>query len=145
MTVLARFVEMINTHTLTNAHELIDENIVEEGPIVVDAPTGGGLQTFLEGWTQMLESFPDIHIEVTDTITEGDRTAARISLQATNTGPYRRTQGTNTHATWTGILWLTTKGGKITHFAAMTDRLSILQQLGFIGTDDDLAEAVNSR
>jgi steroid delta-isomerase-like uncharacterized protein len=138
MTAITRFVEMINTHSLTEVREVIADDITEEGPVVLDAPTGG-IDAFVQGWQQMLDSFPDIHVTITDTIAEDDRVAARISLHATNTGFYRRAEATNRTASWTGVIWVRLRDGKIAHFAGLTDRFAVLQQLGFIGSDDDLA------
>jgi predicted ester cyclase len=137
-TLINRFVTMVNNHDLTDIGDVVTDDITEDGPIVVDAPTGG-LAAFHAGWTQMLTSFPDIHVTVTDMIEDEHRVAARISLRATGTGPYRRAGATGRHAEWTGVLWLRIREGRICHFGGLTDRFAVLQQLGFIGDDDQLA------
>jgi predicted ester cyclase len=143
-TVIREFVEMINAHDLGRLADVVTADVEEEGPIVVDAPTGGGIGTMRAGWQQMLDSFPDIRITIDDMIESGDRLAARISLRATNTGHYRRADATNQYAEWTGFLWITMRDGKIARFHGQTDRFAVLQQLGFIGSDDELAAAVTS-
>lgn len=141
-TLVDRFVTMINNHDLTDIADVVTDDITEDGPVVVDAQTGG-LEAFRAGWTQMLTSFPDIHVTVTETIADEDRVAARISLRATGSGPYRRAAATGRHAEWTGVLWLRIRDGRICHFAGLTDRFAVLQQLGFIGSDDELAASVS--
>jgi steroid delta-isomerase-like uncharacterized protein len=142
-TLLNRFVDMVNSHDLTHLADVVTDDITEDGPVVVDAPTGG-LAAFRAGWTQMLTSFPDIHVTVTDTIEDENRVAARISLRATGTGPYRRAAATGRHAEWTGVLWLRVRDGRICHFAGLTDRFAVLQQLGFIANDNELATTVST-
>ncbi|GAB3910389.1 hypothetical protein GCM10029964_114130 [Kibdelosporangium lantanae] len=137
-TLVNRFVELVNGHDLTDIGDVVTDDITEDGPVVVDAPTSG-LEAFRAGWTQMLTSFPDIHVTITDMIENGDQVAARISLRATGTGPYRRAGATGRHAEWTGVLWLRVRDGRICHFGGITDRFAVLQQLGFIGSDDELA------
>lgn len=137
--VVRRFLdEFVNTHDLTRLDEVIAEDVVEAGPIVVDAPSGG-IDAFRQGWQLMLDSFPDIHVTADTLLAEDDRVAAAISLTATNTGYYRRGEATGKHAEWRGFVLLRLRDGKITEFDALTDRFAILQQLGVIGDDDELA------
>jgi predicted ester cyclase len=142
MSVVERFVAMINSHDLSLLSEVVADDVVEEAPVVVDAPTGG-ISAFRSGWSQMLASFPDIAVTLTGMISEGDLVAARISLRATNTGFYRRASATGRYAEWTGFVWVRLRDGKISHFAGLTDRFAVLQQLGFIGSDDELASAMS--
>ncbi|TCO65436.1 ester cyclase [Actinocrispum wychmicini] len=142
--VVERFVSIINTHDLTNLAEVIAHDVTEEGPIVVDAPAEGGIAAFRTGWEQMLSSFPDIHVALDGMVEEGDTVAARITLRATGTGFYRRAEATGRPAEWTGFVWVRLRDGKIVYFHGLTDRFGVLQQLGFIGSDDELAAKVNA-
>ena len=137
--VVTRFIEeFVNRHDLTGVAEVIAEDITEGGPIVVDAPSGG-LEAFTEGWQMMLASFPDLRVTVESMLSEGDRVAAKLRLSATNTGFYRRGEATDKHAEWGGFVMATVRDGKIAELDALTDRFGILQQLGIIGSDDELA------
>lgn len=136
--VVRRLVDLVNAHDLTGIGEIVAEDVTEAGPIVVDAPSGG-LANFRAGWTQMLAAFPDLRVTITALVAEGDRVAATISLSATNTGYYRRGEATNRHAQWRGFLLARLREGKIAHLDLQTDRFGILQQLGIIGDDDELA------
>ena len=142
--VVDRFVSMINAHDLSRLAEVVADDVVEESPIVVDAPTDGGIETFRAGWEQMLTSFPDIHVTVNGMIEQDDTVAARITLRATNTGFYRRAEATLRSAEWSGFMWIRLRDGKIVHFHGQTDRFGVLQQLGFIESDDELAAKVNA-
>ncbi|MFD9887847.1 ester cyclase [Amycolatopsis sp. NPDC059027] len=136
--VLGRFLDMVNAHDLRDIGEVVTDDVTETGPIVVDAPSGG-LENFRAGWEQMLVAFPDIHVGVETMLAEGDTVAATISLSATNTGYYRRGEATGKHATWRGFVVVRLRDGKIAEFDALTDRFGVLQQLGIIGDDDELA------
>ncbi|WP_328606274.1 ester cyclase [Amycolatopsis sp. NBC_00345] len=117
---------------------VVAEHVTETGPVVVDAPTGG-LAAFRAGWEQLLTAFPDLRVTVDSMIAEADLVAATVTLSATSTGYYRRGSATGRSATWRGFLKLRLSGGLITEVDVMTDRFAVLQQLGIVGDDDELA------
>ncbi|GAA4540605.1 ester cyclase [Amycolatopsis samaneae] len=136
--VLRRFLDHLNAHDLTTIDEVVADDVVESGPIVVDAPSGG-IENFRTGWARMLTAFPDLRVEAETMLAEGDRVAATISLSATNTGYYRRGEATGRHATWRGFVVVRVRDGRIAEIDAQTDRFGMLRQLGIIGDDDELA------
>ncbi|QWF79575.1 ester cyclase [Amycolatopsis sp. CA-230715] len=135
---IRRFVAMVDAHDLSDLHEVLTEDVTEAGPIVVDAPSGG-LDAFRAGWQMMLGSFPDLAVTIDETVAEPGKVAATISLRATNTGHYRRGEATGRHARWRGFVIAHVRDGRISRFDAMTDRFGMLQQLGIVGDDDELA------
>ncbi|WP_406640664.1 ester cyclase [Amycolatopsis sp. WGS_07] len=139
-TVLQRFVSIVNSHDLSDLDTVVAEDVTEAGPVVVDAPTGG-LAAFRTGWTQMLTAFPDLRVDLDSLLAEGDRAAATVTLTATNTGYYRRGFATGKSGTWRGFLLARVTDGRISDLDIQTDRLAILQQLGIVGDDDELAAA----
>jgi len=139
-TVLRRFVDLANGHDLSELDTVVAEDVTEAGPVVVDAPTGG-LAAFRAGWTQMLTAFPDLRVTVDSLLSEGDQAAATVTLTATNTGYYRRGFATGRPGIWRGFVLATVTEGKIRALDIQTDRLGILQQLGIVGDDDELAAA----
>lgn len=139
-TVLRRFLAIVNNHDLAELDTVVAEDVTESGPVVVDAPTGG-LAAFRSGWTQMLTAFPDLRVDVGSLLAEDDRVAATVTLTATNTGYYRRGFATGKSGTWRGFVLARVTDGRIAELDIQTDRLAILQQLGIVGDDDELAAA----
>ncbi|WP_275291690.1 ester cyclase [Amycolatopsis sp. La24] len=139
-TVLRRFLAIVNSHDLAELDTVVAEDVIESGPVVVDAPTGG-LAAFRTGWTQMLTAFPDLRVDVDSLLAEDDRVAATVTLTATNTGYYRRGFATGKNGTWRGFVLARVTDGRIAELDIQTDRLAILQQLGIVGDDDELAAA----
>lgn len=89
----------------------------------------------------MLDAFPDLRMDVDSLLAEGDRVAATVTLTATNTGYYRRGFATGKRGTWRGFVLARAADGRISELDLQTDRLAILQQLGIVGDDDELAAA----
>lgn len=59
------------------------------------------------------EAFPDMHVTVDDTITEGDRAAVRWSVEMTHTGDGLGFPASGKRARVKGMSIVTIKGGKI--------------------------------
>lgn len=142
--VVRRFIEIVNTHDLSSIGTVITDDVVESGPIVVDA-SSGGIEAFRLGWQMMLTSFPDLRVTLETVVAEDDRVAATLVLSATNTGRYRRGAATGRAATWRGFMLVRLREGKIAEIDVMTDRFAVLQQLGIIGDDDELAAPRQTR
>ncbi|MFB9931212.1 ester cyclase [Amycolatopsis halotolerans] len=142
-TVLRQFLSIVNGHDLSELDTVVADDVTESGPVVVDAPTGG-LAAFRTGWTQLLTAFPDLHVNLDSVLAEGDRAAATVTLTATNTGYYRRGFATGKSGTWRGFVLARVTDGRISELDIQTDRLAILQQLGIVGDDDELAAARQS-
>lgn len=102
-------------------------------PLILDAPGS------VRGSVEMLrQAFPDLHVEVLDLIAEGDRVAAFLRLGGTNTGTYRRGDATNRQARMRAFFIWRIADGRLAESWGVADRFDFLQQLGIIGSDDEL-------
>jgi steroid delta-isomerase-like uncharacterized protein len=102
------------------AHGLVDENGNEiRGP--------SGFKKFFEQFTK---AFPDIHVEVADTISEGDRIAARCIVTGTHRGDTLGVPGSNRPVQFTGVAILRIKDGKIVEAWNNFDFQTLSRQIG---------------
>lgn len=102
------------------AHGLTDEQGHElRGP--------AGFKPF---FLQLTNAFPDIHVEVADTICEGDRIAARCIVTGTHRGDALGVPATNQRVQFTGIAILRIKDGRIVEAWNNFDFLAVSKQIG---------------
>ena len=115
---------------------LVAPDAVMHNPLILDAPTGpGSVRASIE---MLRRAFPDFHVEVLDLIAEADRVAAFLSLSGTNTGDYRRGSATNKRAHMRAFFIWRIAEGRLAESWGVADRFDFLQQLGIIGSDDEL-------
>ena len=86
----------------------------------------------------MQRALPDLTVEVLDLIAEGDRVAAFLRLGGTNSGAYRRGEATNRRASMRAFVIWRIAEGRLVESWGVADRFDFLQQLGIIGSDDEL-------
>lgn len=79
-------------------------------------------------------AFPDIHITIEDTLTEGDRIAARCSVRGTHKGEGLGFAPTNQPIYFTGVCITRVVDGKIVESWNHFDFLTMYQQLGVIAS-----------
>lgn len=73
-----------------------------------------GPQEFLDRvYNPLISAFPDIHVVVEDTISEGDRVAVRWSAQGTHSGPGLGMAATNRNVSFRGMTWIRFRDGKM--------------------------------
>ena len=75
-------------------------------------------------------AFADIQVTVDDQVAEGDKVSTRRTWRASHRGPYRGVAATGKQVTWTQISVVRSSQGRIAEDWAVSDELSILQQLG---------------
>jgi steroid delta-isomerase-like uncharacterized protein len=81
------------------------------------------LGTFLVG-------FPDLHLEVQNTVADDGMTAQRILFTGTHTGPFRGLPSTGRKVRFSGIEINRMSDGKITEHWFQLDTVTLFQQLG---------------
>jgi predicted ester cyclase len=134
--------EGYNAGNLDTVTQLVAPDIVTHNPIILDAPTG---RDSIRGGIAMLRrSFPDLHMEVLDLIAEGDRVAAFLLLSGTNTGDYRRGGATNRRGSMRAFFIWRVADGRLVECWGVADRFALLQQLGIIPSDDELAAEMST-
>ena len=127
------FEEGLSRGNLDLVDELVAPDAVMHNPLILDAPGS------VRGSVEMLRrAFPDLRVEVLDLIAEGDRVAAFLRLSGTNTGAYRRGGATNRRASMRAFFIWRIAQGRLAESWGVADRFDFLQQLGIIGSDDEL-------
>ena len=128
------FEEGLSRGNLDLVDTLVASDAVMHHPHILDAPKS------VRGSVEMLRrAFPDLSVEVVDLIAEGDRVAAFLRLSGTNTGAYRRGGATNRQASMRAFFFWRIDEGRLVESWGVADRFDFLQQLGIIGSDDELA------
>jgi predicted ester cyclase len=106
---------------------------VMHNPLILDAPAS------VRGSVDMVrKAFPDLAVEVLDLVAEDDRVAAFLRLTGTNTGAYRRGGATHRRASMRAFFIWRIADGRLVESWGVADRFDFLQQLGIIGSDDEL-------
>jgi steroid delta-isomerase-like uncharacterized protein len=104
------------------AHGLSDES---GSPLI--GPAG-----FKKFHAKFREAFPDIVVTVEDTVSEGDKIAARCSVRAKHTGDSLGFAATNAPMEITGITIVRIEDGKIVEGWNNFDFMTMYKQLGAI-------------
>ncbi len=130
--------EGFNSGDLDAVDEIVAEDVVTHNPIILDAP--GGSDSVRGGIEMIRKSFPDIHVEILDMVAEGDRVAIFLRMSGTNTGDYRRGGATGRSGSLRAFFIWRIADGKLAESWGVADRFDMLQQLGVIPSDDELAK-----
>jgi steroid delta-isomerase-like uncharacterized protein len=102
------------------AHGLVDENGNEiRGP-----------SEFKKFFMQFTKAFPDIQVEVADTISEGDKIAARCIVTGTHRGDTLGVPGSNKPVRFSGVAILRIRDGKIVEAWNNFDFQTLSKQIG---------------
>jgi predicted ester cyclase len=83
------------------------------------------LNTFLEG-------FPDLHLEVQDTVADEEMNAQRILFTGTHTGPFRGLPPTGRKVRFSGLEMSRMVDGKAAEHWFQMDTLTMFEQLGLL-------------
>ena len=123
-----RFVqEGFNQGNLDLVDDAFDPAFVNHDPDLGTTPDREGLKQFI-GLTR--GAFPDLRITIEDLVAEGDKAVARMTLTGTHTGELMGIQATGKQVTVSVISIIRSAGGKAVERWSITDRLSMMQQLG---------------
>ncbi len=116
--------------------DAIDEMFAEDGLAHGLSDESGqplrGPAAFREFHKKFRESFPDIVVTVEDTVTEGDKTAARCSVRGKHTGASLGFEATNKPVEFTGMTIVRVRDGKIVEAWNNFDFLTMFKQLEVI-------------
>ena len=129
--------EGFNEGDLDAVDEIVSPDVVTHNPIILDAPTGADS---VRGGIEMIRrSFPDVHVEILDTVAEGDRVAVFVRMSGTNEGDYRRGGATGREGSLRAFFIWRVEDGWLAESWGCADRFEMLQQLGIVPSDDELA------
>ena len=91
-----------------------------------------GIPEFQEFARAVLAAFPDIRIDVEDTVSEGDRAVIRWRAQMTHRGDFQGVRATGRSVSVRGISIMRFADGKIAEAWDNWDQLGLLTQIGAI-------------
>ncbi len=78
------------------------------------------------------QAYPDIHVTVEETVSEGDRIAARCTVTGTHRGEGIGVAPTNKSIEFTGLVLIKVKDGKFIEGWNQFDFMNMYQQLGVL-------------
>lgn len=121
------YAEAWNTGNLDLLDDIIDPQFVR---LTGSETSAVGLDSLKQYITAFRTTYPDFHVTIDEGIYVGDKSAARWSYTATNTGP-GDFPPTGKQVTMTGISFTRYANGKMVEERVETNSLSFMQQLGF--------------
>ena len=123
-----RFVEeVLNRGNFDLVDEVFAPDFVNHfGPPGIP-PGAAGFKQVLRGFRA---AFPDLHVEIEDLVTEGDKVVCRFASSGTHQGALMGVPPTGKRVTWTAICIDRYDGGKIVERWEVTDMLGMMAQLG---------------
>jgi steroid delta-isomerase-like uncharacterized protein len=130
-TALARrfYDEFVNAGRTEVLEELVSEDLVEheEGPVEF----GSGRDGVAGFFAALHRAFPDLHVEVEDVISSGDRVAVRARMTGTHQGDFMGMPPSGKHmdVEMIDIVRVGDDGRAVEHWG-QTDVLSMMRQLG---------------
>ena len=125
-----RFVEFINTANQQLAEELISPAAifyVPGQPEPMHGPAG-----YLAIIGMMRSGFPDIQWTLEDSVTEGDKVAARFTMRGTHKGTFFGSPSTGKPIVVKAMNFYRFVNGQIAEEHGMPDMLSLLLQIGAV-------------
>ncbi len=96
---------------------------------LAEGATAVGIEQFLPFYDRFIATFPDMLITVEDVIGEGDKTAIRLTATGTHKGDAMGIPPTNKKVTFSGIILVRWKDGKIIEAWNEFDAWGMMQQL----------------
>ena len=117
-----------NNGDLDGLEEYVADDIVEHQ----DGATSGidGLRALI---TELRSQFSDLHLEIQDTATSGDRVWLRIRSTGTNDGPLWGRPATGRPIDITVMDVMRVADGRMVEHWGVADRLAVLKQVGAMG------------
>jgi steroid delta-isomerase-like uncharacterized protein len=129
--VLSLYERVINTGELDRAHELLAPDFAEHEEVPVPAHLTG-VEAFEEFFSMIRSAFPDLRMDVLETIAEGDRVVARVSVRGTHRGEFAGVAPTDNRIEVSAIDVFRLEGGKIAEHWGRMDEMGMMRQLGVV-------------
>src|SRR5581483_2909671 len=107
------FEEVWNKSQITAIDRLLAKDAIAHGLFDEHGHELRGPAGFKPFFLQFTKAFPDIHVEVADTVSEGDKIAARCVVRGTHKGDMLGVPASHKPIEFTGITILRVKEGKI--------------------------------
>ncbi len=124
------FEEVWNNKSEDAIDELFAEDGIANGLNDADGNPLRGPENFKTLHRAFLAAYPDLTITVEDTVSEGDKIAARCTVRATHTGDGLGVAPTNQPVEFTGMTIVKIKDGKIVEAWNEFDFMKMYSQVG---------------
>lgn len=106
------FDEVWNQKNTGAIHEMFTEDTVIHGLSGPGGPPVRGASAFEKFHSDFIAAFPDLHVDVDDVVTEGDKIAGRFTVRGTQKGDLPELPATGKKVLFSGSGICTTKDGK---------------------------------
>ncbi len=137
---MRRFVEqVINNGNFPVLDEVIHPNYVYRSPDQVLQ----GQEALRELLTTYRSAFPDLHIEIGEMVSAGNKTVISITLSGTHEGDLMGIGATGRRVKASGMILSRFENGKIVEEWELLDQLTLYQQLGIVSIHPETATGNN--
>lgn len=131
--VYQRLYDAINSRDLHSISQTVDEVFHPDAVFHNGPPNAATAAEAVKGaWAMLLRAFPDIHVTVEDTITEGDKIVFRNTVTGTHSGEFRGLPPTGNKINYGEVFIIRFSDGKVAEGWGIVDIFSQLQQLNAI-------------
>lgn len=124
------FGEVWNNRSEEAVDEMFAANGIAHGLVDAEGNEVRGPEGFKKLHRQFVETFPDMHIEVEDTVVEGDKIAARCRVTGSHLGRGIGVTPTNGPVEFTGMTIVRVKDGKIVEAWNEFNFMEMYRQVG---------------
>lgn len=128
--VVSRLFDAVNSRDLPTISQTVDEVIHPDAVFHGGPPAAASAGDAVKGaWSMLLLAFPDIHVAVEDTITEGDKIVFRNTVTGTHRGEFLGLPPTGKSISYGEVFIARFADGKVAEVWGIVDTFSQLQQL----------------
>lgn len=110
--------------------ELCDPEVIGHGLYDDEGNEVRGVAAFKVFYHRFKTAFPDIRVDVIETVQQGDLQCANCVVRATHTGPGFFVDPTGTQVEFTGLCLVRLRNGKILESWNQFDFLSVMMSIG---------------
>lgn len=126
------FEEVWNQKNESAIDEMLDENAVHRGLGGIEDLEIRGTEQFKQFYRGFISAFPDIHVNVEDSFSVGEKLTARCTVTGTHKGEGLGIPPTNREVKFTGNGHCVVKNGKFVEVYNEFDFLKMYHQLGIV-------------
>jgi steroid delta-isomerase-like uncharacterized protein len=112
--------------------EMVHDDVVAHGLTDEKGEMVKGKEDFRRFFRSFRDAFPDIHVEIAETVCDGDKMAAICKVRASHSGPGLGFSATNNRVEFSGILMVRLRDDKIVEAWNYYDFISMFGQLGVL-------------
>lgn len=127
---VASVAELWNTGNAEIAHRVYADDCPRvESNLPPDTQGGAAVARYV---AELRSAYPDLRLEVNETVSEGDRLVVRWTATGTHGGMFRGLAPTGKRINIEGVTLARVKDGKLTEDRVYFDRMTMFEQLGVV-------------